>query len=1189
MALISNRSLSCLIGSIAAVFLFLAGCAEQSAGAPSITGISPPIVSSLVGTTLRIEGENFLGHASASFDNDDAPAVNASWTVSIGTLPALPATLTETTQLQVTIPAGVEPGIYDVSAHGPSGQITRLPNALSVVAAPIGLSISIETAPDGSGQPIGNREIEAGSELPVYAVVRDTNDAFLQSIDVTWSIDAPIGTIEAGPASGAILLGQRVGIGFIEAVHSVAAKGRTGPVEIRPGPTERLSIEDTANGTGTEVADILGLTTDDSLVFFAVGRDAFDNVTEFPDVTWETTGTLESVADGLRPSTTMEFTTPGVGTLRILHESLEMDTTGTLAVVAGRAAALAIAPNILTASADDAPTSFSALAVDADGNPTSDLGVISWSIGSGPISTINATTGVFAPTAAGSGTVRATSSYGPVHDSGTIAVQPGIASSMVITPNVLTISADASATTFSAAGTDADGNATSSLGVLSWSIASGGITAIDPLTGSFAPTAAGSGTIKVTSNLGAGATTGTVTVEPGQAVAIQVTPDTLSTTIGDSDTAFSASGTDSDGNVTSDLGTVAWTSNSVTAIDGVTGLFTPSSPGLGFVTATSSHGPSDDSGEVRVHGGLEIISMVHPPAASAYSDGVPMAIQVRHLFSEEVLITGIWFTFDAGGDVTSEYVAVSSTENEITIAPATTEELVFAVSIDSAATLGTIGITANAEGFVPSFGYLERASFLGSWVISSSTPVAAQISSPVAPDNRICVGDAVTFDSLGSAGSGSLSFLWNLAGGTPGTSTSNQPANVTYSSVGSFPYSLTVTDDVSQSIRFSDTPIYVGTAESTVEDQYITGVIEFDDPTSGQLIDMATLPDSHLVDQGGSQRMTQCDGTTPDTDGQCFVTLFVDRGTLDLSRDTRLDLPGIQVQLHNCDHFDNVKLDNDPQGLEGRAMVYAEVREQATDTITASGFVEFEMVGDSIAPTVDSTSPGASCTGPCFGQGHRLVFKFSEPMDESTIIASTKIETSLATDCSGSSFVDITAASSLSYDESSRSLRVVPEVQATATYSVRTTVTVGATDSSTNSNPLSVPISHCVVLEDRPTPLSSPAPSSVTLTASPFSPDGDGDGEEIVISLVADAAATAIVAKIQRGDTVVRTLLETVDGAGTYLLRWDGRDSSGRVVPDGHYSVLLRTENAEGVASPSAITVVLVDSAIGYLGVPSRF
>ncbi|MCP4446693.1 MAG: hypothetical protein GY811_15305 [Myxococcales bacterium] len=210
-------------------------------------------------------------------------------------------------------------------------------------------------------------------------------------------------------------------------------------------------------------------------------------------------------------------------------------------------------------------------------------------------------------------------------------------------------------------------------------------------------------------------------------------------------------------------------------------------------------------------------------------------------------------------------------------------------------------------------------------------------------------------------------------------------------------------------------------------------------------------------------------------------------------------------------------------------------------------------------------------------------------MDETTLMARTLLEMSAATNCAGGGYSDISAVSTLSYDEETRSLSIVPQTQMPASYSNRITIATGVADTSSNGNSIAFPHVFCVVLEERAVPPVPLAPTEVTLDSSPFSPDGHATNDEMSFALVADAAATAVAVRIRRSDTTVRILPEAVDGAGTYLVRWDGRNGSGRIVPNCHYAVELAIENAAGIASASAFTSVHVDSGIGFVGVAPRF
>ena len=422
-----------------AVALMLLACADAPPSIPRLTGVAPATVTTLSGITLSIEGENLFGFASGSFNNRSAPVVDETWSVQIGSMPALEATLVDSGQLRVEFPAGVAPDTYDISAVAPDGRIARLANALTVVAEPVGLAISIETAPGGQGTPLGATVVEAGTELQAFAVLRDNAGVFISDVEVLWSLSQPIGSIVAGPGTSTSFQGEFVGTGAIEATHTSADSSLSGTIEVRAGTASQIAVEDADDGTGTAVGDRPGLSTDDNLALHAVSRDAFGNFTGLKAVSWTSTGTLQAVSLDSQPSLALALSAPGVGTVLISDTTLGAADTGVFTVVPGKAGALEVSPDTLTVSADEGPSAFSVTAIDADGNATSDLGTITWSIASGPITSINSATGAFDPSAAGTGAIRATSSYGPSDDTGEVSVLPGAASAIAIAPNTAAV------------------------------------------------------------------------------------------------------------------------------------------------------------------------------------------------------------------------------------------------------------------------------------------------------------------------------------------------------------------------------------------------------------------------------------------------------------------------------------------------------------------------------------------------------------------------------------------------------------------------------------------------------------------------------------------------------------------------------------------------------------------------------
>ena len=1181
-----NCKLVCLV---LFCFLHFVACSDQSAGTPKISAVTPSVVTSLSRTTLTIEGQDLFGYASVELASQSAPTVDETWFVQIGAFERISATLVDSQTLTFSFPAGAPPGTYDVVAQGPDGRSARLADSLTVVSDPVGLAISVETAAGGLGAPLGPRGIEAGTSVEAFAVLREPSGDFVQDIEVAWSLEQPIGAIAAGPSTSTTLEAQFVGSAVIVATHATAEQGKSGIIEVLPGLATRVAIEDAAGGLGAEVLELANLSTDDDLTLYAIRRDSFGNFVNSDDVIWSSTGTLQKIDSTPAANLTISLATPGVGTVLISDATLGADETGTLTVVAGQANALTVAPDTLTISADDPASLFSVTGVDADGNATSDLGTISWSIATGPITSIDSAAGLFDPIAAGTGSVRATSSYGATADSSVITVLPGLVAALAISPNTASVTADAAAFAFSAFATDADNNPTSDVGVLTWSVASGTISSIDSTSGSFTPTNAGNGSVMVESSLGPSATSGAVSVAPGQATSLIVAPDSLTSFVGDAPTVFAVSAMDADGNDTGDTGIITWSVSNVTSMNSASGVFTPTTFGVGVVTATSSLGISDDTGAVEVHAALEIVDLVHPGTALQSTKGVPLEIQVLNRSAQTVALTGVSISFESSSvDVTDEFVAVAVPGMAQQIGPGETVGLMYQVGILPTATEGTIGIDVEVEAFVPLLGAVERARDSSSWSVASAAPIVVAITAPVEPDNQICVGESVDFDGSSSTAPVLLGYRWDFSGGAPIASTSSAPLGISYSAVGSFLYSLTISSLTSEALRYGNSPIFVGVLESTPADQYPTGPLSFQKPTENEAIDMDVLPKDNLVDQNTSEAITQCDGSEIDQTGHCYVTLFSDRGVLDLARDIDPIQPGIQVDLHACTHFDDVEFDNDSAHLEGTGMLYAEFHNEALDAVTASGFVGFRMTNDRVAPTVVATSPTAACSTACYGKGNPLLFAFSEPMDASSIVGGTRVETSSTSDCTGS-FTEITGASAIVYDANSRTARVEPALQAASTYSVRVTLQTSVTDSASNANPIAAPFSFCVVATDLPAASPPLPPTAVVLSSSEFSPDGDGLDDIVSVSLDVGASTAAIVLALRRGDVVVREILDTVDGAGSYNIAWDGRDNDGRVVPNGYYALYLTTESTAGIVSSPVISVVGVESAVSFVGVTPRF
>jgi hypothetical protein len=561
-----------------------AACASDE---PSLERIEPAQVTSLVATPATVSGSNLGAVASIDLDSETPAGLDRGWRLRAGTQDLADVAWRDRGSIDVVIPAGLTAGTYDITAISPTGRELTLRDALTVTADPIGLVLAIESAPGGTGSTVG-AQLAAGDTLHAHAVVRDRDGRFVADTHVDWELTDAIGTL-ASADSATTLTATTVGVGRLHAHHAGANLDATsGDIDVRAGLAAQLRIVDT---NGATIANVAGLTTDvdGGLSARATTSDAFGNATGDVSVVWSVSGvSANPIATG--STAAVDFTTPGTGMLIATHASLGTAMTGDLIVAPGRAAALGVSPASITLTADAAPLTFSATGTDADGNATTNLGVLSWSVASGPITALNAA-GTLDPVRAGTGTVRVTSSYGPNATSGPITISAGAAATVTVSPPALNTDADAAPTAFTATASDADGNVVTR--PVTWSVASGPIGEL-AADGTLDPMTAGSGAISATVDSATGSAP--VTIAPGRAQVLTTSPDTADIPQGGSPLPFTVTGTDQDGNATTNLGIVTWSvaTGAIATLD-ASGVLTPQVPGSGRIRATSSYGVFDET------------------------------------------------------------------------------------------------------------------------------------------------------------------------------------------------------------------------------------------------------------------------------------------------------------------------------------------------------------------------------------------------------------------------------------------------------------------------------------------------------------------------------------------------------------------------------------------------------------------
>ncbi len=421
-------------------------------------------------------------------------AVDWSLTSGIGTIDA--GASTSTTFVATTVGEG------RITGERAAAMLSGESDIVSVAAGPA-TTIEIVEVPGGPGAPIGDvPDLTTDDRLDAHAVERDAHGNFVRDADpaaLTWNLVNVVGTLVTGGSAVTVDF-TRPGTGVLRASHAVLGSDVTGTLVVSSGRAASLAVSPAS----------LTVSADDAPVAFtATGADADGNATlVLGTLAWAAVGPITSI-DG--STGVLDPRTAGAGQVQVVSSLGPTATSGTITVTPGHAATMTVQPPSLITSADAGTTNFSVLAIDADGNDTLDLGTLSWSIAAGPITSIHPTSGSFDPVRAGTGRVRASSSWGAAAEAD-VTVTPGRAALLAVAPTTLDVPQGGPPVSFAATGADGEGNATSDLGTLTWSIGSGPIATIAPATGAFTPTSAGTGTVRATSSYGPSGSSGPVVV-----------------------------------------------------------------------------------------------------------------------------------------------------------------------------------------------------------------------------------------------------------------------------------------------------------------------------------------------------------------------------------------------------------------------------------------------------------------------------------------------------------------------------------------------------------------------------------------------------------------------------------------------------------------------------------------------------
>lgn len=207
--------------------IFALGCDEERNPDYELTACSPKEISTK-GGKVEIAGRHFYNEVTIDLNSDEPPVVDDTWTVAIGNkaLPGGAVQRKSTNMLTVEVPAGLEPGVKDVTVTSPRKVSARpMAKCLTILDESV-LSLTIESAPDGSGSEIENQVLALGQQLRLYAVARRASQVATDD-GVQWELNGTAGSISSYTGSSIVFTATSSGVSTIAAAHGLYGRDTT--------------------------------------------------------------------------------------------------------------------------------------------------------------------------------------------------------------------------------------------------------------------------------------------------------------------------------------------------------------------------------------------------------------------------------------------------------------------------------------------------------------------------------------------------------------------------------------------------------------------------------------------------------------------------------------------------------------------------------------------------------------------------------------------------------------------------------------------------------------------------------------------------------------------------------------------------------------------------------------------------
>ncbi|TLZ51765.1 MAG: hypothetical protein E6K18_04095 [Methanobacteriota archaeon] len=485
-------------------------------------------------------------------------------------------------------------GAVVTSVTIPGGQTTASVDYYDVTAGTWMVRASSGPTTDGTAQATVNAQLAATVAItPSSAAVRaggtqpftaEAFDPFGNAVTATfaWAADAAIGSINAG---GVLTAATRVASGNVTVlVVGAPSVTATASVVLIPGPAASVAVS----------PGIVSVAAGGSQSFTGSAFDAFGNAVT-ATFTWSASAAIGAISPA---GVLTAATTLGSGTVTAtVVGAPTVSGTSSVTIVPGPAATVSVSPTPVTLAVDAART-FTATVRDAFGNTVANA-LITWSA-TGGIGTVDSSGAFTAGHLASAGTVRASS--GSAQGAADVTVTPGPVTRIVVAPPSK-ILAVGTTQAFTADVTDQYGNVVPGQAI-TWTVTGsiGTIDAFGTLTAAFAPS-----TGKIVATVGTAVGEAVVSLVPGPAAAVQISPSAATVQYGTT-IALRAVVVDQYGN-TIPGATIDWTVSGPGTLSASSGAATTLTTNVGgSVTVTATSGS---------HTGIAQFTVVGPPDSSS--------------------------------------------------------------------------------------------------------------------------------------------------------------------------------------------------------------------------------------------------------------------------------------------------------------------------------------------------------------------------------------------------------------------------------------------------------------------------------------------------------------------------------------------------------------------------------------------